>query len=73
MEDQPRLLDLVRTRIRVKHYSIRTEKSYLSWVKQFIRFNNLKHPKDMGVLEAENFLQILRLAVKFPLQLKIRL
>ena len=64
MNDKPRLLDLVRSQIRVKHYSIRTEKSYLSWIKQYIRFHGLKHPKDMGVSEVERFLSYLAVSRK---------
>lgn len=64
MNDQPRLLDLVRDQIRVKHYSIRTEKSYLSWIKQFIRFHDLKHPKDMGLSDVERFLTYLAVTRK---------
>ena len=59
MKDQPRLLDQVRSVIRVKHYSIRTEKSYISWIKQFIRFNHLTHPKNMGAKEVQAFLSYL--------------
>lgn len=59
MKDQPRLLDQVRSVIRVKHYSIRTEKSYSSWIKQFIRFHNLAHPKNMGAKEVQAFLSYL--------------
>ena len=47
----PRLLDLVRARLRLKHYSIRTEQAYVSWIKTFIRFHNKKHPLSMGELE----------------------
>jgi len=59
MEAKPRLLDQVRAVIRVKHYSIRTEKSYCSWIKQFIRFHNLKHPEDMSAKEVQVFLTYL--------------
>ena len=59
MKDQPRLLDQVRSVIRVKHYSIRTEKSYVSWTKQFIHFHNLAHPKNMGAKEVQAFLSYL--------------
>lgn len=51
-----KLLDQVRDRIRLKHYSIRTGRSYTSWIKRFILFHNKKHPKDMGVAEIEEFL-----------------
>ena len=59
---QPRLLDQVRQRIQTLHYSIRTEQSYIGWIKRFILFNNKRHPKDMGKVEIELFLT--HLAVK---------
>ena len=40
----PKLLDLVRDKIRVKHYSIRTETQYLQWIKRFILFHGKRHP-----------------------------
>ncbi len=52
----PKLLDQVRDRIRVKHYSIRTETQYVQWVKRFILFHDKKHPKDMSAPEVEAFL-----------------
>ena len=55
----PRLLNLVRDRIRRKHYSIRTEQAYLHWVKAFVRFHGMKHPTDMGAPELESFLTYL--------------
>jgi integron integrase len=51
-----RLLDQLRQRIRYKHYSLRTEKAYLFWVRRFIRFHELKHPRTMGVAEVESYL-----------------
>lgn len=56
-----RLLDQVRDRIRMKHYSIRTEQAYVSWIKRFILFHNKKHPKNMGKQEIESFLTHLAL------------
>jgi len=53
---KPRLLDQVRERCRVKHYSIRTEKSYVDWIRRFILFHNKRHPSDMGKGEIETFL-----------------
>jgi len=47
--NQPKLLDQVREVIRTKHYSIRTEETYVSWIKRFILFHEKRHPKDMGV------------------------
>ena len=46
-----KLLDQVRDVIRVKHYSIRTEKSYVDWIKRFIYYHKKRHPMDMGVPE----------------------
>jgi len=52
----PKLLDQVRDRIRVKHYSIRTEKLYAQWIKRFILFHSKRHPLEMGAREVEAFL-----------------
>lgn len=52
----PRLLDQVISRLRVKHYSLRTEKTYVDWIKRYIWFHDKKHPKDMGAPEVEAFL-----------------
>lgn len=51
-----RLLDQVCERIRYRHYSIRTEEAYVYWVRGFIRFHQLRHPKDMGSAEVTAFL-----------------
>lgn len=59
MSDKPRLLDQMRALIRVKHYSLRTEKTYLYWVKFFIRWSGMRHPADMGAPEIESFLSML--------------
>ena len=55
MNKPPKLLDQVRHRIRVKHYSIRTEDAYTDWAKRFILYHQKRHPKDMGVKEVEAF------------------
>ena len=52
----PKLLDQVRDRIRVKHYSIRTETQYVQWVRRFILYHGKRHPRDMGATEVEAFL-----------------
>ena len=52
----PRLLERVRDRIRVKHYSLRTEQAYVDWIKRFIRFHGKRHPLTMGAAEVEGFL-----------------
>jgi hypothetical protein len=51
--DKPpkKLLDQVRDLIRLKHYSIRSEQSYIPWIKRYIYFHKKRHPKDMGVPE----------------------
>jgi len=48
-------LNSVRDAIRVRHYSIRTEQAYLSWIKQFIWFNKKQHPRHLGTEEIGRF------------------
>ena len=55
-KNPPRLLDLLRSRIRFLHYSYRTEQAYVFWVKRFIYFHNKKHPRDMGEDDIAAFL-----------------
>ena len=52
----PRLLDQMKAELRLRHYSLRTEHAYVDWVRRFIRFHGLRHPKDMGAAEVEAFL-----------------
>jgi integron integrase len=52
----PKLLEQVRARLRLKHYSLRTEAAYLGWIRRFILFHRKRHPKVMGKLEVEAFL-----------------
>ncbi|MBY0498028.1 MAG: integron integrase [Nitrosomonas sp.] len=54
-----KLLDQVREKIRFKHYSISTEKTYISWIRHYIVFNDKRHPADMGAVEVERFLTYL--------------
>lgn len=56
MDGKPKLLDQMRERIRLRHYSIRTEQVYCEWVKRFIRFHRYRHPLEMGAPEVEDFL-----------------
>ena len=51
-----KLLDQVRDRLRVKHYSMKTETLYVHWIKRFILFHGKRHPADMGSSEIEAFL-----------------
>lgn len=53
---RPRLFDQVRDEIRLRHYSIRTEHTYLGWIKRFILFHNKRHPRAMGAPEITRFL-----------------
>ncbi len=52
----PRLLDRMRDRLRVKHYSIRTEQCYLDWARRYVRFHGLRHPSELGAGAVEQFL-----------------
>ena len=52
----PRLLDQVRQSIRLKHFSLKTEKSYTHYIRDFILFHNKRHPKEMGVDEIRAYL-----------------
>ena len=56
LPERPRLMDQVRERLRVKHYSIRTEQVYTDWIKRFILFHGKRHPEGMGAPEVETFL-----------------
>ena len=58
------MLDQARDILRVKHYSIRTEETYLSWMKRYILFHGKRHPKDMGQNEIESFLTHLAVDLK---------
>jgi integron integrase len=53
---KPKLLDQVREAIRLKHYSNRTEKTYVDWIKRFILFHGKRHPRSMGAEEVSQFL-----------------
>ncbi len=48
----PRPHDQVRDRLRVRHYSLRTEDSYLRWIRRLIFFHGKRHPRDVGGSEA---------------------
>lgn len=50
------LLDRVRAELRKRHYSPRTEEAYLSWIRRFLRFHGMRHPRDLGKSEIEAFL-----------------
>jgi integron integrase len=58
----PKLLDQVRGKIRLKHYSIRTEQAYVDWIKRFILHFGKRHPRELGAAEVEAFLTHLAVA-----------
>src|SRR6059036_1681215 len=53
---KPRLLDRVREAVRARHYSRRTEKTYVAWVRRYILFHGKRHPTEMGAAEVTRFL-----------------
>lgn len=52
----PRLLDRLRQTLRTRHYSPRTEKAYVAWIRRFVLFHEKRHPLEMGRVEVERFL-----------------
>jgi hypothetical protein len=52
----PKLLDEVRQLLRVRHYSYCTEKAYVHWIRRYIFFHGVRHPKEMGAPEVTAFL-----------------
>jgi integron integrase len=55
----PRLLDRVRAAVRARHYSRRTEKAYVGWIRRFILFHDKRHPREMGGREVSEFVSAL--------------
>ncbi len=53
----PKLMDRVKAVMRVKRYSLRTEKTYCYWIRFFIRFHGIRHPSGMGTSEVHAFLE----------------
>ncbi|WP_310451544.1 integron integrase [Sulfuritalea sp.] len=64
MSNPPKLLDQVREKLRVKHYAIRTEQTYVDWIRRYILFHDKRHPKEMGAADVEAFLTHLAVAGK---------
>jgi len=56
---KPKLLDEVKSILRVKHYSKRTEDVYIKWIKDYIVYHNKRHPKEMGAEEIKIFINYL--------------
>lgn len=59
---RPRLLEAVRSRLRLKHYSLRTEQAYLYWIRRYIHANGRRHPRELDGVAVERFLS--RLATR---------
>ena len=60
----PKLFPLIVERLRVKHYSKRTEEAYIQWIKRYILFHSKRHPREMGAAEVEAFLNHLAVEKK---------
>jgi integron integrase len=58
----PRLFDRVRSTIRGRHYSFRTEKAYLGWIRRFVLFHGKRHPDDLGSADVRAYLTHLAVA-----------
>ncbi|MCC6319804.1 MAG: integron integrase [Gemmatimonadaceae bacterium] len=54
-----KLLTTVRRLMRARHLSLRTEQAYLSWIRRFIRYHDLRHPRDMGSADVVRYLTYL--------------
>lgn len=51
----PKLLDRMRAEIRLHHYSIRTEQSYVDWARRYILFHHKRHPSELGPAAVRDF------------------
>lgn len=52
----PKLIPLVRSRLRLRHMSLRTEQAYLERIRRFVRYHGVRHPGEMGEAEVIDFL-----------------
>jgi len=59
MAESRKLLQEVQFRIRARHMSYRTEKTYLQWIRRYIRYHKRRHPREMGGPDVEDFLTAL--------------
>jgi len=55
----PRLLDQVRSFMRIKHYSFKTEKTYVSWMIRYFKFHHMKHPREVGPVGIVSYMRFL--------------
>jgi integron integrase len=56
MTDSPKLFERIHATFRLKHFSLKTEKSYLYYIKDFLRYHQMRHPRDLGVEEIREYL-----------------
>ena len=56
MSEPPKLFDRIHETFRLKHLSLKTEKSYLYYIKDFLRFHQMRPPREMGVDEIRKYL-----------------
>jgi integrase len=56
VQPKPKLLQALRANLRLRHFSHRTEEAYAAWVRRFVRFHGLRHPRGLGVGEVKAFL-----------------
>ncbi|MGC9323632.1 MAG: integron integrase [Desulfomonilia bacterium] len=59
-----KLFDRIREVIRIKHYSLSTEKTYISWIKRYMLFHRMRHPREMNTRDIESFLTHLAIDLK---------
>jgi integron integrase len=55
-ERKYRLMEVVRTRLRERRYSPRTEQAYVFWIRRFVQFHGRRHPRELGEPEVRGFL-----------------
>src|SRR5207248_10688503 len=55
-QSKPKLLDQVRQLMRLRHYSLRTEEAYVSWIRRYILFNGKRHPRELDEKHVSQFL-----------------
>jgi integron integrase len=56
MDARPKLLQVVREKMRARHFSYRTEQAYVAWMRRFVLYHGKRHPREMGAVEVETFL-----------------
>jgi len=52
----PKLIPRLREALRIRRYSLKTEKAYIHWVRRYVHFHRMRHPQEMGASEVTAFL-----------------